>query len=39
MIVDFILNVVHQNDIIVVQKAEYSSEFWIEEVEELVELL
>ncbi len=39
MIVDFILNVVHQNDIIVVQKAEYSSEFWIERAEELVELL
>ncbi len=39
MIVDFILNVVHQNDIVVVQKAEYSSEFWIEEAEELVELL
>ncbi len=39
MIVDFILNVVHQSDIIVVQKAEYSSEFWIERAEELVELL
>ncbi len=39
MIVDFILNVVHQNNIIVVQKAEYFSEFWIERAEELVELL
>ncbi len=39
MIVDFVLNVVHQSDIIVVQKAEYFSEFWIEEAEELVELL
>ena len=39
MIVDFILNVVHQSDIIIVQKAEYSSEFWIEEAEEFVELL
>ncbi len=39
MIVDFILNVVHQSDIIIVQKAEYSSEFWIERAEELVELL
>ncbi len=39
MIVDFILNVIHQNDIVVVQKAEYSSEFWIERAEELVELL
>ncbi len=39
MIVDFILNVVYQSDIIIVQKAEYFSEFWIERVEELVELL
>jgi len=39
MIVDFILNVVYQSDIIVVQKAEYSSEFWIERAEELVKLL
>ncbi len=39
MIIDFILNVVHQSDIVVVQKAEYSSEFWIERAEELVELL
>jgi len=39
MIVDFILNVVHQSDIIVVQKAEYFSEFEIERAEELVELL
>ena len=39
MIVDFILNVVHQSDIIIVQKAEYFSEFWIERAEELVELL
>ncbi len=39
MIVDFILNVVHQNDIIIVQKAEYFNEFWIERAEELVELL
>ncbi len=39
MIVDFILNVVHQNDIVVVQKAKYSSEFWIEKAEWLVELL
>ncbi len=39
MIIDFILNVIHQSDIVVVQKAEYSIEFWIEEAEELVELL
>ncbi len=39
MIVDFILNVVHQSDIVVVQKAEYFSEFWIKRAEELVELL
>ncbi len=39
MIVDFILNVVHQSDIVVVQKAEYSSEFQIKRAEELVELL
>ncbi len=39
MIVDFILNVIHQSDIVVVQKAEYSSEFQIERAERLVELL
>ncbi len=39
MIIDFILNVVHQNNIIIVQKVEYFSEFWIERAEELVELL
>ncbi len=39
MIVDFILNVVHQSDIIIIQKVEYSSKFWIERAEELVELL
>ncbi len=39
MMIDFILNVIHQNDIIIVQKVEYSSEFWIKRAEELVELL
>ncbi len=39
MIIDFILNIVHQSDIVVVQKAEYSSEFQIERAERLVKLL
>ena len=39
MIVNFILNVIHQSDIIMVQKAEYFDKFWIERAEELVELL